>query len=610
MVNEKIKLTHQSRVEEEQINFSLMYNLRNAGLLEESPPVGLKNQEVLQQYAEKFKTASRKQQLPKAVEFTKLIPDIEYWAKSESHDNSSKRRIFSYYRNFSPSKSKLVAYQRPLNGKSLKLLQRYRENLARTTGLGPHERNFDKGVYDILSKYVYDKKAFVQEVDYLKNLVCEDGHLFSRSLKDYSTTEDAMKRFAEPDHTSFRWNVNYQNSLKQLRSLFNESFTPISYRSDDDIEAIIPKVKAHSGWHYILSGDENKRQKKDHIEGSYDEFVKLKSLALETGSFNHPILIAFRTQASGEYNDDGSQTGTGKHKTRVVSMIDMFTILAELQFAKPVQDYMSRMDIYAGGKEPKSISRIIHNLESSYSRFMSIDYSSFDQTISSWLIEDAFALLKDCFKMNSEQSKLYDIIVHDFIHKDFIVNEGVVHSDKGVPSGSMFTQIIDTIVNWLVVQTYFNSINGKAEMIIMGDDNAIFTSNDVRMSDIASYISKNFGLIIKVDDKSSEGTCGVDKVKFLSRYWLIDGEWRHPNQLISRMLYSERFRTYADDVKPEHVIFAFMLTYSRGMNQLMDVTRFQADFRISKNVIIEKVDSRYLPGAMAYIREYSMKKVR
>lgn len=493
-----------------------------------------------------------------------------------------------------------------LSAGSKNRLTQYRKNLIVTRGASKEEVLFDKPLNPMLREYAWDREDYDKQLYYLDNLRDPDGYYFSRNLKIYSSIEDAMKRFAEPDHTSFRWNQNYQQSLEMLRETFRKAkLQYLVYNSDDDVEQALPKLDTHSGYFWILSG--NKR-KGDNMKGIHALFEEELENALATGTFNKPLLLGFRTQASGEYDDEGNQTGTCKHKLRVVSMVDLIVIVAELMFAKPVQEFMAKEIFYAGGKDATDISGIITNWKVKYDKFMSIDYSAFDQTISSWLIRDAFAVLKEAFDLEGDMDKIYDIIVHDFVHKDFVLEEGILHSDKGVPSGSMFTQIIDTIVNVLVVQTYFNAINSKEEMIVMGDDNAIFTNSQHSIEDMASYIMKNFGLVVKTDDKSNEGNTKVDDVKFLSRYWRFDGQWRHKNQLLSRLLYPERFRAYNAEVGPEHVIFAFILTYRLGMHELIDINRFLSDYPISEKYVMEKVDSRYLPGSMAYIREYTLKK--
>lgn len=484
-------------------------------------------------------------------------------------------------------------FRNSLTAGSKNRLARYQHNLTVTRG--ETKPLFDSQVKDLLLQYVRDRDNVEETIGYLNNLKDEDGYLFSRDLRIYSTTSKTFQRFSEPDYTSFRWNQNYRKSLEQLKLIFSKfgKLTPLNYRSSQDIIDALPKMDTHSGWTWIETGLKNKG---DNMENIYQRFQKELDLGKSNGSMNKPILIGFRTQASGEFEDDGTQTGTCKHKTRVVCMVDLMQIILELKYAKPVQNLMANVPLYAGGKNPTQISTIVNSNKSKYPTWWSIDYSGYDMTISSWLIEDAFDVLKSMFKYVDEQE--WEIIIKDFIHKDFIINEGVVHADKGVPSGSMFTQIIDSIVNCIVVMTYFNSIHSKCDMITMGDDNLIFTKLPVdKLQDLSDYISKNFGLETNAD-KSSKGT-NRDDPEFLSRFWRFYGQWRHPNLLISRMLFPERFRNYTSEVGPEHVIHAFILTYELGMRELMDVWRFTRDYPISQRFIEEKVDSKYLPGSMA-----------
>lgn len=490
--------------------------------------------------------------------------------------------------------------QNSLPAGSKNRLSQYRKNLSVSRGIG--EPNRDKDIIPLIEKYAWHPDLVMDELKYLENLVDEEGYAFSRNLKIYSKIDDAMKRFAEPDYTSFRWNVNYRHALEWLRKEFRSwRLKPVKFMSDDDILETLPKVDTHSGYYWILSG---KKYKGENIEGLWKTWKLQLAEALESGTLSKPILLGFRTQASGEYDDNGQRTKKCKHKLRVVSMIDLVQIVTELMFSSPFQAKLANYDGYAGGKDTRQISSILHNWERKNRIFHSIDYSSFDQTISSWLIEDIFEVIKSCFELTPEEDRIWSVMVHDFIHKDFILNEGILHSDRGVPSGSMWTQIIDTLVNLVAVKTYFYSIKSDCSMIAMGDDNVVFSKANVKMEDMGSYIGKNFGLIIKVDDKSNSGICMRDTIKFLSRYWRLGGEWRHPYQLLSRMVYPERYRHYSDAVEPHHVLYAFCLTYKLGMEQLINVAKFQSDFGLLPHDIL-KVDSRYLPGSLAYIQEYT-----
>lgn len=493
--------------------------------------------------------------------------------------------------------------EKSLSVGSKRRLLSYRKNLVKSRGL--EKVGFDDKVRDVILKYALDRNEVESQLSYLNHLTDGEGYRFSRNLKIYNKISHNLKLFLSPDHPSFRWNMNYQATLKELRDKFSKfRLTPLTFTCDDDVREAIPKESTHSGFHYIITGN---RKKGENMEGIYKDFEMAKAAAVRDGTFGIPTLCAFRTQASGEYDDDGSQTNSCKHKLRLVLMFDLILIVNELRFSVPFQNIMAEESFYAGGKDATQISTIINANRVKYNNYFSIDYSSFDSTISSWLIEDAFSIIKSAFRIKEEEdNKLFDVMVHDFIHKDFILDKGSLHIDRGVPSGSMWTQIIDTLVNAIVISTYFRAISKESSMIIMGDDNCIFTNADMTIDVLSTYIMKNFGLIVKMDSKTSFGSTKTKQgVKFLARYWRHDGQYRHPNLLLSRLCFPERFRAYNDEVTPEMVVYAFILTYGIGMAKLIHCQKFLSENRISKKYLFEHVDSRYLPGSLAYIREYT-----
>jgi len=485
-------------------------------------------------------------------------------------------------------------------------LANYQRNLSITRGLDVNN-NFDSKVISVIERYALNVAEVRSQLRYLEKLKDEEGYSFSRCLKRYSTTQKAFELFASRDHTSFRWNQHYQEAIKMLKGEFSKfSVKPLSITCDSDVLEALPKANTHSGYTFIETGI---KKKGDNMEGVFLRYSEALEAAKSCGSFRRPIMIAFRTQASGEYSDDGQQTFTCKHKTRVVSMVDLLQIIAELKFSNPIQHVMGQMTTYAGGKDDHTLAQIISGYRYKFNQWCSIDYSSYDQTISSWLIEDAFDVLKSCFNVKAWTQDIedeWDLVVHDFIHKDFIISEGLIHSDKGVPSGSMFTQIIDTVANWIMILTYSNSVNMRVGMLAMGDDNLIFSYRRIVMSELSSYLRKNFGVIIHDDDKTNFGSRS-EPPKFLSCFWKISGKWRHPNQILSRLAYSERFRLYNHEVTPELVVYGYILTYPKGMVDLIDVDRFMNENRFAKEQIMKLVDSyQVLPGSMAYQVSYGL----
>lgn len=487
-----------------------------------------------------------------------------------------------------------------LSAGSKNRLSQYRRNLAVTRGKGHPE--FDKDIVKLLKQYVYSDVKINSQLKYLSSLVDDRGISFARNYKCYKDIQPQIERFLAKPYTSFRWNANYQTALNQLREEFScLRLRPLMYGNDDDILKALPKSDTHSGYVYIESG---LKQKGDNMEGIYQTYQEVVKKAIEDGTFSRPIMISFRTQASGEYTSHGERTNSCKLKTRVVSMADLYFLIVELRFMKPIQEFLNTRTWYTGGKDRNQISMEISDGRAKFNQWLSIDYSSFDQTLPPWLIEDVWNVFRSAFVLTEEDEKLLDAVIHDTIHKDFILSEGIAHSDVGLPSGYNFTNAGGSACNRVVWLTYAIAKGLKSKMIACGDDNLIFTEIPVDAEDLASYVGKNFGMVIN-PDKSSRGNCKRDYPEFLSCEWRIDGQFRHPFILLSRLAYPERKRLYNDSVTPAHVLYAYILTYKLGMEKLMNISSFMRDYEfINRKYVLDLVDDRYMPGAFQFMRHY------
>lgn len=460
---------------------------------------------------------------------------------------------------------------------------------------------FDDKVMDELRKYVKDEESMEATLAYLNRVKDPDGNPFCQSHYEYQKLLKQALAFALANHPSFRWNRNYQKALKVVTDEVSRwHLKPISYHSDQDIRDVLPKVDTHSGYSWLLTG---KKKKGEYMEGIFAKQLEFEQAARVAGSFNRSYLPGSRTQGSGAITEtNGALTETCKLKSRLVWMEDIQHVISECRYATPIQRAMAKVSWYAGGKDPGQIRTIVSNNRLHNNYWITLDYSQFDASMSDWLIADAFEVLKSAFEHVDEE--LWRIIVDDFIHKNLILGDGVLHVDKGVPSGSMFTQIIDSLVNRIMIETFLISCGLSGQMIIMGDDNCLFTNEKIEPEVVASYISKNFG--VKVNASKTQDGRRSDYPEFLSRVWRPDGEWRHPLVLLSKLAFPERFRHYSQSVTPAEVLYGYILTYRPGMVQLMDVARFLEDHPSFNEKTLAKVDNRLLPGALGYIRQYTM----
>jgi hypothetical protein len=278
---------------------------------------------------------------------------------------------------------------------STKALSEYQRNLKITKGIGTD--GFDATLMDFAEKYAYEPRMIQSEREYLRNLVGSEFNVtFRRNLMVYSKFSDTLSQFSEKDHPSFVWNKNYQRAKAYLiNSHSRHNLKPVDYNCDQDIIDTLSTVNTHPGWTFIRNGEPNKKMSKKkvyYMKGSYERWRNWICVVEERGIMNEPVLISYRTQASGEYAD-GERTGRWKAKIRMVNMIDLNQVITGQRFIKPYLKLFKETGMY-GGINENDLLQLICDLRTKFGYWVSIDYSSFDKTISSWLLWDVLDVIK------------------------------------------------------------------------------------------------------------------------------------------------------------------------------------------------------------------------
>lgn len=453
----------------------------------------------------------------------------------------------------------------------MKRLASYVKNLAKDSD----EVLFDDKVLEVILKYSRDP----ERVEEVRRKLNEIG--YAQSRKEAAQLDSQIEKFCQ-DHVKSAISLpNYAQAIKEIEGEFSQfQLSALSYSSDADMLDALPKKATHAGSMYLETG---LRTKVENMVGIFSRFGAEVKKAKETGSFNKLVLLGVRTQNSSPFKDSGklkeAKDLPKRSKTRMVSMIHLIVILAERMFQKPLQDKVLKFKSwYAGGKTPSELRKEVHRLQYNYDRWISLDYSGFDNSLPGWLIRDAFTILRSAFK-NQVDDSLWNLIVHDFVNKTFVNTKGELRrAHNGVPSGSMFTQIIDSLCNRMMIVTYLKS-RGITDygMIIMGDDNVLAFDGFIDLKDMSEFLNRTFGVEMNAI-KTTQGTKN-DCISFLSREWRDQGEWRQPNTLITKMLFPERFRTYNDESTPMDVVFSYILTYPLGMTEIINIRKFLTEYQ-------------------------------
>lgn len=160
-----------------------------------------------------------------------------------------------------------------------------------------------------------------------------------------------------------------------------------------------------------------------------------------------------------------------------------------------------------------------------YNNFGCLDFSGFDKTVSKQLIEVAFSILEQNLDLRRYQEKgipdasrlirAWKYIIKYFIRTPLrLCNGERWRKTSGVPSGSYFTQLVDSIANWILINYAFIKRYGRLpdRCIVFGDDSVICDETPFSIFSLAEELSF---VGMKVSTTKSIYTSNVDEVEFL-----------------------------------------------------------------------------------------------
>lgn len=147
---------------------------------------------------------------------------------------------------------------------------------------------------------------------------------------------------------------------------------------------------------------------------------------------------------------------------------------------------------------------------------MMTDFSQFDKTVPPWLIRDAFNMVFDSldlshvigsdnkvWNVNSDRTRRrLDRLVKYSINTPVRLPSGERYRKSGgVPSGSMFTNIIDTIVNTIITRYCVFETTGHLPLgeMYLGDDSFVICDGIINLEDLSKIAFESFGMTVHPD---------------------------------------------------------------------------------------------------------------
>lgn len=245
--------------------------------------------------------------------------------------------------------------------------------------------------------------------------------------------------------------------------------------------------------------------------------------------------------------------------------------LLETRFFEPFQfEVVGHHNPYIGGRTYSAVGSDINELRWKSNLVYALDYSGFDGSISTKLISLAFKVVEANFDLSDGvDSRDWEIIKKYFVTAPMLLPNGemIIGRRHGVPSGSMFTQIIDSIVNAIVIEYVKLRIGFMtSRYYVLGDDSLIgVVGCGPRLTDL-KRVMEELGIHLNVE-KSRVKEARKSQHHFLGHTWhrgvmtreisetwekllcpeRLDVRFFSKDEQLRKQAYLERLRAYQDD---------------------------------------------------------------
>lgn len=260
---------------------------------------------------------------------------------------------------------------------------------------------------------------------------------------------------------------------------------------------------------------------KDRVLDKFDSLLSRKD----------PCLLFTRTQELG--------------KTRNVWGYPMVDTLNEMMYYAPLLDYQRKLDYRSAIISPIEVCRqvtdIILSSMTCGDEIVSIDFSRYDNSVKTKLQKLAFSYIKSLFQC--EYHSEIDYIAERFNTIGIVTPDGVLKGSHGVPSGSTFTNEVDSIVQATIV----NTLPWIRKKQIQGDDAVYQVPKDKVVKLFKTF--ESFGLTVNRDKSYTSSNYAV----YLQNLFHIDyikngfiGGIYPIYRALNRLCFQERWSNFED----------------------------------------------------------------
>jgi hypothetical protein len=375
--------------------------------------------------------------------------------------------------------------------------------------------------------------------NYSRSYYTQQGHL--ESILKYN------KINKDPPST-----VEWNHTQEQIRQEF-ASYPKVRSLSAKTEERDFQRVKYHqgtsAGYGYNGNPHPHPSHKGSPIQNNFKRATKIASKIVHACNSHHlngtwkEFLSSIPMDSTPDVAFTRTQlTELPKLKVRNVFGEAFHYVLLEGLFAQPlIQQFMLMDTFYFIGLDPViGVTKLIEGIPPDREQFAVFDWSGFDSSVHVYEIEFAFSLLKSMLIFPDKVTELiFEYVQTLFVSRKLASPDGRIFlRTGGIPSGSYFTHIIGSIINYVRIKYLLNRLNITHDLIRTHGDDCLVTLID-HVEDITGIVQEaaQEGWFINVT--KSQLVQNKHEIEFLGRYSKFGTNYRDALRGLRLLVYPE-----------------------------------------------------------------------
>jgi hypothetical protein len=242
-----------------------------------------------------------------------------------------------------------------------------------------------------MSRYVLPwRRAELEKIqNQLANLTCvNDPKMTAPGRSAYSLKQlsENLQMYCKKQARSLRWNQHYQQALHSVaedvkRVLKDKVLKPMSIGAVAQSAQVQRNLDKNAGYYAFLTG---KRSKGENLAEAEKWCIDHSDAIQKAGTYGIPLVMSHRSSNSKPVK------GGWKWRCRIILMQDIRALLLDGRFAIPFVETFMNVPWGEGGMTQEEVRTWIQITKHHYDKWYSSDYSKFDVSQPSWLLEDVF----------------------------------------------------------------------------------------------------------------------------------------------------------------------------------------------------------------------------